>query len=178
MANTFVKIATVDVSAGGSSSIDFTSIPSTYTDLLVKWSLRSNSTSGNNEYNLLRFNNDSGSNYSLRSITGDASSASSGSRLNQTELWANNSSAGANNANDVGNTFSNGEIYLPNYLTSSQKSALIDVVVESNSTSNAKIGLGSGIWTGTSAINAIKMFPLSGIWVQHASATLYGIKSS
>ena len=36
MANTYVAIATVTVGSGGAASIDFTSIPATYTDLVVK----------------------------------------------------------------------------------------------------------------------------------------------
>ena len=40
MATTFTKIASVTVGSGGASSIDFTSIPSTYTDLCVKLSTR------------------------------------------------------------------------------------------------------------------------------------------
>ena len=40
MADTYTLISSVTVGAGGASSIDFTSIPATYTDLLVKFSLR------------------------------------------------------------------------------------------------------------------------------------------
>jgi len=40
MANTYTLIASSTVGSGGASSIDFTSIPSTYTDLVVKLSAR------------------------------------------------------------------------------------------------------------------------------------------
>jgi hypothetical protein len=40
MANTFTLIASSTVGSGGAASIDFTSISSTYTDLVVKLSLR------------------------------------------------------------------------------------------------------------------------------------------
>ena len=40
MANTFVLLASTTVGSGGASSIDFTSIPATYTDLVVKVSGR------------------------------------------------------------------------------------------------------------------------------------------
>jgi hypothetical protein len=36
MANTYEAIATVEVGSGGASTIDFTSIPSTYTDLVLR----------------------------------------------------------------------------------------------------------------------------------------------
>ena len=177
MANTYTLIASY-TATGTVSDITFSSIPSTYTDLCVKYSLRSNSTSGTTEYCLFRFNNDSGSNYTTRSITAGGTSTSSGTRASQTELWSNNSSTGANDANDTANTFSNGEIYIPNYLSSTQKSASIDDLAENNSTTTNKLGLAAGIWTGTAAINAIKIFPLSGSWVQYTTAYLYGIKNS
>jgi hypothetical protein len=41
MANTYEAIATVTVGSGGATDIEFTSIPGTYTDLLIKSSLRS-----------------------------------------------------------------------------------------------------------------------------------------
>ena len=40
MAVTHNLISTITVGSGGAASIDFTSIPQTYTDLLVKISLR------------------------------------------------------------------------------------------------------------------------------------------
>jgi hypothetical protein len=40
MATTFIKIASVTVGSGGAASMDFTSIPSTYTDLVIKVSTR------------------------------------------------------------------------------------------------------------------------------------------
>ena len=41
MANTYTLISSVTVGSGGASSIDFTSIPATYTDLCLVWSGRS-----------------------------------------------------------------------------------------------------------------------------------------
>ena len=56
MANTYVLIASSTIGSGGGSSFDFTSIPSTYTDLLVKYSCRQNTSTGNGDM-LLQFNN-------------------------------------------------------------------------------------------------------------------------
>jgi hypothetical protein len=36
MANTYEAIATVEVGSGGTANIEFTSIPATFTDLIVK----------------------------------------------------------------------------------------------------------------------------------------------
>ena len=178
MANTMTLIASSTVGSGGAANIDFTSIVSTYTDIILKVSLRSTSTSGNQDYLLLRFNNDSGSNYTSRGLAGGGGSAGSGTRSAQTELWCSTSSYGANNANDTANTFSNGELYIPNYLGSTQKSVSVDTVVEANSASLGSLGLTAGIWTGTSAINRITIFPLSGNWAQYTTAYLYGVKNA
>jgi len=42
MPNTMTLIASSTVGAGGSTAITFSSIPSTYTDLVIKHSLRNN----------------------------------------------------------------------------------------------------------------------------------------
>ena len=54
MANTYTLIASNTVGSGGAASISFSSIPSTYTDLLVKISTRDNTGSFNDM--LLTFN--------------------------------------------------------------------------------------------------------------------------
>ena len=53
---TFTKIASATVGSGGASSIEFTSIPSTYTDLVIKLSMRSAFTSFNRHDLQLTFN--------------------------------------------------------------------------------------------------------------------------
>jgi hypothetical protein len=77
MANTYTLIASSTVSAGGVSSIDFTSIPSTYTDLCLKLSIR---TAASSDYPaiVLRFNGSSSAVYSYKYLLGSGSAASSG----------------------------------------------------------------------------------------------------
>jgi hypothetical protein len=177
MANTMTLIASSTVGSGGAASIDFTSIPSTYTDLKIVWSLRSNSTSGNFEYCLFQFNGDTAANYSSRAVGGNGSVAYSGTRISENYIYAGTSSSGANDANDTANTFSNGDIYIPNYRSSNQKSTSVDTVVENNTTA-ANMALSAGIWTGTAAITSIKMIPNGSNWVQYSTAYLYGISKS
>jgi len=75
MANTYVKIASVTAGAGGVTSFDFTNIPSTYSDLVLKLSARSSSTAVDVR---IVFNANT-SNYSRRNIMGNGSAASSSS---------------------------------------------------------------------------------------------------
>ena len=167
MADTFVKIATVTVGSGGASSIDFTSIPSTYTDLVIKLSARD--TSSNTNYNLI-FNNDSSAIYDTLRLYGNGSSTFSDKFTNQNAGyigWETQSTYTAN-------TFSNNEVYIPNYAGSSYKSVSNDGVSENNATA-AQQTFQSVLWGSTAAINRIT---ISQTMAQHTTATLYGIKSS
>ena len=167
MADTFVKIATVTVGSGGASSIDFTSIPSTYTDLVIKLSARD--TSSNTNYNLI-FNNDSSAIYDTLRLYGNGSSTFSDKFTNQNAGyigWQTQSTYTAN-------TFSNNEVYIPNYAGSSYKSVSNDGVSENNATA-AQQTFQSVLWGSTAAINRIT---ISQTMAQHTTATLYGIKSS
>ena len=81
---------------------------------------------------------------------------------------------------DTPNTFSNGEMYVPNYAGSTQKSASLDSVAENNA-STAYMAMQAGLWTGTAAITSIALTPdtsTSPSFSQYSTATLYGIKNS
>jgi hypothetical protein len=166
MAVTYKLIETVTVGVGGASSIEFTSIPQTYTDLVVKLSLR---TSANNVTAKLEFNGSS-LNLTQRFIQGSGSAASSGTS-SAINLLENPSSATAN-------VFSNNEIYVPNYTGSTYKSVSIDTVTEKNAT-DAYQRIVAGLWSNVAAITSLTVTcTASGNFVQYSSASLYGIKNS
>jgi hypothetical protein len=167
MPDTFIKIASVTVGSGGASSIDFTSIPSTYTDLVLKLSGRS---TANDNWANISFNGSTAS-FSSRGLFGDGSSSGSYSRSDNVNTIANNTSSA------TANTFSNGEIYIPNYAGSNNKSYSVDSVTENNGTS-ALTSLVAGLRSNTAAITSITLTPNSGNFAQYTTATLYGIKNS
>jgi hypothetical protein len=150
------------------SSITFSSIPATFTDLLIVSSLRS-SASGQEQDGQITFNG-STSGYSERMLVGygnvAASAAASGSRIN----WA----MIATGASQTSNTFSNSAVYIPNYRTSAAKSVSGDAVAENNAT-GAQMRIDAALWNNTDAINSITITVGSGNFVQYSSATLYGI---
>jgi hypothetical protein len=167
--DTFIKIASVTVGSGGASSIDFTSIPSTYTDLCVKVSART-SFSGNTEAIWLRTNG-STTGFSLRYVQGDGASASSGTGTASLGGLVNGNTA-------TSNTFANMEWYIPNYAGSSFKSSSYDGVSENNGTT-AYAGFYAGLWSNTAAITSLKIESGNGnTMLQYSTATLYGIKNS
>lgn len=70
MATTYVKIATATAAAGGSAFLELTSIPSTYTDLMVKLSCRSTGTGDLTTYVDMVINSDTGAYYDHRNVSG------------------------------------------------------------------------------------------------------------
>jgi hypothetical protein len=168
MANTFVKIATVTVGSGGAATMDFTSIPSTYTDLQLVYSGRSTSTGADTA---LKFNSTT-TNYSYRILygTGSAAASASGSGTSGYGGYYNDSGYTAN-------TFSSTSIYIPNYTSSLSKNYSVNTVQENNAT-GANSALQTFLWTNSAAITSISINPSTGNWAQYSSATLYGIKNS
>ena len=175
MANTYVAIATVTVGSGGTSYIEFTSIPATYTDLLIKTSLRSNRADGTVIDTVqLRFNGNSSASYDMRRLTGTGAAATSGSGSGDISLPLDNPPSNSATAS----TFGNSEYYIPNYAGSINKSVGADAVSENNG-STAYARLTAGLWSNASAITSIRLTPDTGtLWVQHSTATLYGIKNT
>jgi hypothetical protein len=166
MATTFVKIASATAGSGGSASFDFTSIPSTYTDLCIKMSTRG---SGGDTYGTILFNGSS-SNFTSRRIDGDGSNAASASRTD-------NLIAITNQSTQTANTFSNSEIYIPNYAGGANKSFSYEFVNENNATF-ATSGMWALLWSNTSAISSISLVSGNPTFVQYSTATLYGISKS
>lgn len=170
MANTFVAIATTTVGSGGAANITFSGIPGTYTDLVVKLSVRGdNNVTTQQMY--MTFNN-STTGYSARQVYGDGASATSATLSNS---GAAISIVNTNTSVSTANTFSSTDVYIPNYTSSNNKSASADSVTENNGTT-ALAGLTAGLWSNTAAITSVKFAPQSGNFVQYSTATIYGIK--
>jgi len=169
MATTFTKIASVTVGSGGAASIDFTSIPSTYTDLLVKISGR---TTESSVYAGIYVSfNGTAYNSTGKLLEGDGSAASSGS-------FSNGSISFIAGASATSNTFGSTELYIPNYAGSTNKSYSSDGVGENNATL-ALTQLNAGLWSNTAAINQVTLDAyLTNTFVQYTTATLYGINKS
>ena len=167
MANTYVKITTVTVGSGGAATISFTSIPATFTDLLVQFSLRSDSGSAADNAEITF--NGSTTTYSSKRLYGSGSAAASDSSSTYT------TSSFINGDGATASTFGNGIIYIPNYAGSTNKSFSIDAVNETNATA-AFMGLYAHLWATTSAITSIQLKPNGGsLFKQYSTATLYGI---
>ena len=162
-------IYTQTVGSGGAASITFNSIPQTFTDLKLVISGRS-SASSPSVYFLL--NMDGGSNYSNTTLRGNGSTVSS-IRLSGSTFIRFDSAGDGSDA--TASTFTNIELYLPNYTSSNSKSFVVDSVAESNTaTFNYANVLGAGLWRNTAAVSSVYIV-FDGTLQQYSTFTLYGI---
>ena len=171
---TYTLIATQSVPAGsGSSSVTFSSIPNTYTDLIVKFSVRVERGVAMTPL-WMRINSDTGTNYFMRLGYGNGSATDS---LNYNLGYL--ITGYVNAASSTGAVYTNGEICITNYTSSNQKAISIDIASEQDATS-AIVGFTAGIWTGASAVTSITFLEgndNSNI-SQYSNFYLYGIKNS
>jgi hypothetical protein len=169
MAFTYSKLADTTVGVGGASTITFNNIPQNYTDLVVKVSGRSTNISTARGI-FIAFNS-SPSGYTDRFVRGSGSTVTSatnnggGNKIYLGEATASDATA---------NTFSNIEIYIPNYAGSTNKSISIDSVQEHNAT-EAYATLVAGLLSNVTAIISLSLTTSLNL-AQHSTATLYGIR--
>jgi hypothetical protein len=168
MATTYTLISSVTVGSGGAANIEFTSIPATYTDLVLLLSLRSNR-SANQSAVALQFNN-STSGYTARYLRGSGSAANSytESTFGSTAIYGTYMTANAS-------LFISQEFYIPNYTSSNNKSVSGDGVEEDNGTTAYSM-LTSGLWSNTSPITSITLLGEGSNFQQYSTFTLYGIR--
>jgi hypothetical protein len=165
--NTFTKIQTVTVGSGGASSIQFTSIPQTYTDLYILISCRTNRADVK-DYIAIRPNGSTTSDTS-KTLSGDGSSASSDTESAVILVTTTGNTATAS-------IFGNAEIYFPSYASTSIKKSLSMNGVGENNATESRIQNSNGLWDATSAITSIDLVPFIGtLFSQYSTATLYGI---
>ena len=167
MPNTLTLIASSTVGAGGTSNVDFTSIPNTYTDLCLKISAANDSVSWVDWF--VQFNNNTSS-------------------YNDVVLYSNGTSTAQNTTTSSitmrtplsTQSWINSEVYIPNYLVSANKSSSLDQGWSRNATGagSAFTGIDAGRWANTAAITSLKITTNTNLIAQHSTFYLYGIVSS
>jgi len=168
MALQLFKIASTTVETP-QANIEFTSIPSGYTDLILKISIRTSKATVWDEMDLT-FNGTS-TGYYDRHLAGDGSAASSSSNSNAAFFRL----VMVNGNTATTNSYGNGDIYIPNYTSSNYKSFSAELVSENNAT-NAYQYLYGGVLQNTAAITSIKLTSHNSASILAGStATLYGV---
>lgn len=167
---TYSTIATTTLSSAA-SNVTFSSIPSTYTDLVVVFDGRSTWTSDNGPRMYMNFNSDSGTNYSVTTLRGSGSAATSARESGNNYCFP-----GRPNPSFSGNTnFSNIIVHLLNY---SNTTMLKTILSRYNNDANGdKVGLSANLWRSTSAINSI-VFDTDNDFAAGSTFTIYGITAA
>lgn len=172
MANTYELIAS-NVLSSSAASVTFSAIPSTYTDLVLRVSIRL--ASGN--YCSIRLNGSSASNYSRVGIAASGTGVGNISNSNINYLRI----IDVNTSSNTANTFSSEEIYLPNYTATQNHSVSIFGATEDNSSAGNTLGVIAALWSNTSAISSIEIADhIAGTATFDAGTSfyLYGIKNT
>jgi hypothetical protein len=162
MPATYDPIAT-NTLGSNTATVTFSSIPSTYTDLVVILNVKSTD-SGTDVDVTGTFNGDTGSNYSWTRIYGDGSTAGAQRAGSQTSLRIGNQSGTGSSA------FSPMILNILNY---SNTTANKSMIIRPNNPARI-VDLYVNCWRNTSAISSISF---TGNFLSGSSFTLYGIKA-
>lgn len=174
MPKTFQLIASNTLSSAA-ASVTFSSIPGTYTDLVIRMSARQSSAFNFYTFNVI-LNTGTAGLYSYIELAGSGGGAFSGGSTNTDAIWAYGSTT--SNSSATTNTFGSAEIYIPNYTASQEKQIFASGVTENNATSTyTYVGIAANSFRSTSAITQIEIdSPQTSNWVAGSSFFLYGIK--
>jgi hypothetical protein len=170
--NTYTLISS-NVLTTATASVTFSAIPATFTDLVVRFSVRGDQATNISDFTL-RFNSDSASNYSETRLLGYNGTNVLSDRLSsQTNIQ----NITVNGASSTASTFSNGEIYLPNYTSTANKPISVFDVVENNSATSNQLLADAVLYRNSTAISSAT-FTANGNFVSGSSFYLYGISKS
>lgn len=164
MATTYEPITTTTTS-GNASSVTFSSIAGTYTDLVIIVNGGSSTAADLH----IQFNGDTGNNYSRTILSGDGTSATS---LRQTSV----NYIRTDNQGYLNTTFPAAThiINIMNYSNTTTNKTTV------SRASNASTGVDAsfGLWRSTAAITSINLSPNAGTLTNGSTFTLYGIKAA
>lgn len=174
MPQTYTPIATTTVSGSTTQTVTFSSIPSTYTDLIVIINAGYTNNVGDDQFHM-RINGDTGSNYSNTVLYGTGSAAGSYRDSNFTYM-----NMGRASRNDIATAVI---VNLQNYAnTTTNKSVLFTMRTADSSYAGANVPItsGAGLWRSTSAINSITFsnYYNTNYYRSGSTFTLYGIKAA
>jgi len=181
------SIATATVGSGGSSTITFSSIPSTYTHLQIRLSAQSNRGDYVIDRLKLKINSDTGANYSAHYVNSNAllSSTTPGvsGLATQTVLSILPMSAIYTNVAPWAAIHGAGIIDILDYANVSKYKTVRAIGGNDSNGTPANYGgyveLGSGLWQNTSAITQLDFTVESGtLFNQYSTFALYGIKGA
>ena len=161
---TYEPIATTTLGSA-QSSITFSSIPATYTDLVLICSVKGDSALG---LVRVRFNGDTGNNYSYTRIYGTGSAVASDRSNNTSSMELSDPGGGFNYQFIVAKGFIN------NYASTTTYKTMLG---RGDEVANVTMAT-ANLWRSTSAINSVTVFTTSNNFIAGSMVTLYGIAAA
>jgi hypothetical protein len=155
---------------GSSASITFSSIPSTYAALQIRF----NATSSNSgDLFQIRFNSDTGANYARHQFAANGTNVTSSSATGSSVIWVFGPRVGVINTSYM----AAGVVDIQDY-TSTSKYKTVKSLTGIDGNSSGEVDFMSGLWLSTSAINSITFLTNGGNFTTASTVSLYGIKGA
>jgi hypothetical protein len=168
MAITYEPIATTTTTSA-SPAITFSGISQNYTDLVLVVSIRANSTPTSFGTGI-RFNSDTGSNYSRTVLYGAGAAGVSFRDTNQTRIFYSAGSTSANRFNLI-------RLNIQNY----SNTTTYKTVIGRNDDNSDVTSMSAALWRNTNAITSVTITPYddnSTGFATGSTFTIYGIKAA
>lgn len=160
---------------GSSGTITFSSIPSTYVALQIRFIGRTTSASTSQQNLFLRFNGVSSASYTRHNLQGDGSAVSAAGAASQTEITAGQ----VINDGEAANVMSVSIINIHNYASTTQNKTVRTFDGTDKNTSGGLVWLRSGLFIDTTAISSLSLITASGnAFTTSTQVALYGIKGA
>jgi hypothetical protein len=163
MPKTYEPIASVTFTTA-TATYSFSTIPNTYTDLILIGSIVVDGNAGGLG---IRFNNDTGTNYSTTLLFGNGSTAGSNRYSNSTMIYAYDSTALNQTASAI--------VHFQNYANTTTYKTTLNRW--NSSTTGDRVHANAGLWRSTAAISTINLLS-NNSWATGTIFTLYGIKAA
>ena len=177
-ASSFYSIATVTVGAGGSSSITFSSIPSTYKHLQIRCLTKFSTVSNSDAYGIIQFNSDTNYlNYSTHGLYGDGASVGAYAVVQNSTVPGSYVMDTLFSGAGQTNMFATQVIDILEY-TNTNKYKTVRSLSGWDANGSGWLQLTSGLWSSTSSVSSITLVDKSSArnFAQYSSFALYGIK--
>lgn len=170
----FESIASA-VGTGSSSSITFSSIPSTYKHLQIRGIARTaDTTSNTSRYIQIQFNGDTGSNYAWHGLYGNGTSATAEVPLSVPTTYGYQQGLSQSTSTSTMGVFI---IDIQDY-SSTTRNKTVRSFSGVDFNGSGTVDLYSSLWMNTAAVSSITLTSNTGAFATNTSFALYGIKGA
>ena len=173
--SSYESIATTTVGSGGAATITFSSIPSTYTHLQLRATLRTSDSGSSAGDIVIQFNSDTGTNYSNHILYGNGSSAGAAGASSQSKNYTIFTSTAIAGASYFGAAI----VDVLDYANTNKYKTIRSLSGADYNNTNGQVRFGSSVWLNTNVVSTITLTDYVGTnFAQYSSFALYGIKGA